>query len=118
MSEWEHQAELLAKIQKDWVQKLNKVGILLTNEVKKELGLVYPPASEAGEPPHLRTGELRRSIAWEVDETDLKVRVGTNKNYAGFLERGTTLMDARPFLKPVAEANAGVVKQIMQKPLS
>ena len=122
MPEFQHQKEFLDKLQKDWVKKLNTVGILLTNEIKKELGVVVDKQgvvrSAPGEPPRLETGELRRSIAFEVDAESLKVRAGTNKRYSGFLERGTKFMEPRPYIKPVAEANAGVVNLIMSKPMS
>jgi Bacteriophage HK97-gp10, putative tail-component len=60
----------------------------LRNSVIRRLGVKYPPASERGEPPHLRTGELRRSISTEVVEEGDKIiaRCGTNKSYAKYLE--------------------------------
>ena len=116
--EFKHQKEFLTKLNAHWCKQLNVAGILLSNQVKQELGKVSPPASSPGEPPGLRTGELRRSIAWEVDGESLKCRVGSNKSYSKYLEMGTSKMDARPYLKPVVEANQGVIASILHKPMS
>lgn len=61
-----------------------------------------PPPSAPGQPPHKATGDLGRSV--QIDrshvESDLKARVGTNKVYGRWLEYGTRIMAARPWMRP------------------
>ena len=59
--------------------------------------------SAPGEPPHLRSGNLRRSYHVEFDEPTLTAKVGSDPslaNYAAALEIGTRHMAARPHLLP------------------
>jgi len=59
-------------------------------------------ASAPGDPPAVDSGRLRQSIvALKVDQ--FRWRVGTNVEYALYLEFGTRRMAPRPFLRPAAE---------------
>lgn len=61
---------------------LERAAIILQNEVKDNL-------SDRSGKPQVRTGNLRRSIQVDISESDnLKVRVGTNSNYAAIQEFG------------------------------
>lgn len=55
------------------------------------------------------TGRLRSSIGHEIGTIGGEVAgtVGTNVEYAGYLEFGTYKMSARPFLRPAAQAVLG-----------
>jgi phage gpG-like protein len=55
--------------------------------------------STPGNPPAKQTGRLRASVTYEVDETRMVGRVGTNVLYGLFLELGTSRMAARPWLR-------------------
>jgi HK97 gp10 family phage protein len=56
---------------------------------------------EAQELAPVRTGELRDSIhKEEIDE--LNVAVGSDKQYAGYVEYGTSKMAAQPYLTPAS----------------
>ena len=90
IDEWER------RLHERMANNLETAAIYLENEVKKELGQKYPPASLAGEFPHLRSGELRRSITHEVDRSKLVARVGSNKKYSRYLERSTSTMEGPP----------------------
>jgi HK97 gp10 family phage protein len=61
------------------------------------------------------TGRLRASITYEIDETRLIARVGTNVIYAIFVEMGTIKMVARSFLRAALEVVRpkipGILKQ-------
>jgi HK97 gp10 family phage protein len=46
------------------------------------------------------TGALRESLDREVDGAALVARIGSNLNYAGYVEYGTEKMDAEPYLRP------------------
>ena len=51
-------------------------------------------------------GRLRSSITWEVvrEGGDLSAKVGTNVEYAPFVELGTRYMRAQPYLVPALAA--------------
>lgn len=55
-----------------------------------------------GEPPHLRTGQLARSIDQETFRRgdEFTARVGTNLKKGFWLETGTRFMAPRPYLRP------------------
>lgn len=51
------------------------------------------------------TGRLRNSISNTAKIDELAVYVGTNVEYAEYVERGTLHMDAQPYLKPAVVQN-------------
>lgn len=57
--------------------------------------------SRPGEPPGVRTGNLRASIHVET-RSEFERAVVTGVDYAAFLEFGTRHMQARPFMLPMA----------------
>lgn len=59
-------------------------------------------ASAPGDAPAVNTGRLRQSIT-ALRISPLHWRVGTNVDYALYLEFGTRRMAARPFLRPAAD---------------
>lgn len=75
-----------------------------------------PSPSAPGEPPGVKTGTLRRSIDWEIDEgrNELIGRIGTATEYAIFLEFGTSRgLVARPFLRPALAKNKSKIAKIL-----
>ena len=48
-------------------------------------------------PSYIRTGRLKNSISHAVDDND--VYIGTNLEYASYVELGTSRMAPRPFLR-------------------
>ena len=56
------------------------------------------------------TGNLRNSITHEVEGQEAKV--GTNVEYAPFVELGTSKQAAQPYLNPALEQNKGNIKRI------
>jgi HK97 gp10 family phage protein len=65
-------------------------------------------ASAPGQPPAIDTGRLVGSVFSTGVERiggDLAVRVGTNTEYAIYLEQGTERMAARPFIAPAVLNN-------------
>lgn len=115
----------LDEIRKDQTKKMQKAVRLVRNEVVKSLGVKVgrnangrvTERSKPGEPPRLETGELRRSIATEVDTDRGEVvgRVGTNKEYAKYLELPAYLN--RPFLLPAVARTKDQVANIFKTPL-
>ncbi len=61
------------------------------------------------------TGNLRNSITNAVD--DKSAYVGTNVEYAPYVELGTSRAKAQPFIKPAATKHSDVYKRIVQDEL-
>jgi HK97 gp10 family phage protein len=59
------------------------------------------------------TGNLRNSIT-HVTEGDSAVYVGTNTEYAAYVELGTSRTRAQPYLRPAVERNSSTYKQIIK----
>lgn len=74
--------------------------------VEGEAKALCPVSTEATRPggPH---GELRQSITSQTD--GLTAEVGTNKEYAAYVEFGTYKMAAQPYLVPALKGKQGEV---------
>jgi HK97 gp10 family phage protein len=104
-------------------QGFKKGGILATRDLKRSLttgsrsGRVYViggkkhTASAAGEMPAKVSGELARSVGYEVGNKQLII--GEAAPHAGYLEDGTSKMEARKHLKPVVERNAAEIGRLL-----
>jgi HK97 gp10 family phage protein len=55
------------------------------------------------------TGRLRSSISWavQIGGEGIVGRVGTDVEYAPYVEFGTSRMRAQPYLRPAIQAGAG-----------
>ncbi len=103
-------------------QSLGRPGPLpvqLTGERRKrreasiEAGGEQAQASKPGEPPRLRLGTLRASIANEATNNGLTQRVGTPLKYGYWLEWGTLKMKPRPWLRPALRNHTRQIMAIM-----
>ena len=57
--------------------------------------------------PNVITGRLRSSIYWKLDQggdRGLRAFIGSDVEYAGYVELGTDRAPAYPFLRPALEA--------------
>lgn len=96
-------------------RNLARAAIHMVNETKRTLNETrYPPASVPGASPAIRTGLLKNSIAWRLDETELVAYVGTTVVYGKMLELGTSTMQPRPFLVPTFERESGNIAKIIR----
>lgn len=59
------------------------------------------------------TGRLRNSITHQQESENVEV-IGTNVDYAPYVELGTSKMSARPFLRPAAEGHAAEYAAILK----
>lgn len=73
--------------------------------------------SKPGQPPNSDTGILVKSIAFDVDKTNLKGKVGTNLMYGVWLEFGNERMPARPWLRPAYFRHVKEIQVNMAKAL-
>jgi HK97 gp10 family phage protein len=66
-------------------------------------------ATGVGGGPNVRSGRLRASISTRLgsDAQGVYCDVGSNVEYAGFVELGTRYMRARPYLRPALPAAIG-----------
>lgn len=60
------------------------------------------------------TGRLRSSITHTVDEKNGAAYIGTNVEYAPYVELGTVKQEAQPFLKPAASDYGETYRNIME----
>lgn len=61
------------------------------------------------------TGRLRNSISHDV--RDKEVYIGTNVEYAPYVEMGTSRTRAQPFLKPAATEHSDEYKKLIETEL-
>ena len=81
----------------------------------EEVGLVSEGYAKRACP--VDTGRLRNSITHIVDEGTRHVIIGTNVEYAPYVELGTRHQKPQPFLKPAANDHYSTYKGIFLKHL-
>ena len=81
----------------------------------EEIGLLAE--NYAAEKCPVDTGNLRGSIAYEVDTADNAVYIGTDVEYAPHVELGTSRQKAQPFLRPAASEHGERYRQVLEKAL-
>ena len=59
------------------------------------------------------TGNLRNSITHQQMDENTEV-IGTNVEYAPYVELGTIHMGARPYLRPASENHSGEYRRIIE----
>jgi len=62
------------------------------------------------------TGRLRASIEYRADEE--KVVIGSNVEYALYVEKGTRKQKAQPYLTPAVELHTNQIKGIVERYMS
>lgn len=84
------------------------------NAVREVTKLVYdtPPSGS-----YVRTGRLRNSITHKYEKDEKTVYVGTNVEYAPYVELGTRHMHERPFLRNAAQNYSDEYKAILEDAL-
>lgn len=82
----------------------------------EEVGLVAEGYAKRACP--VDTGRLRNSITHIVDEGTRHAVIGTNVEYAAYVELGTTRQKPQPYLKPAAEDHASTYGSIFRKHLA
>lgn len=82
---------------------LEKIGLLAENYAAKKCPV--------------DTGNLRGSITYEVDTDGRAVYIGTNVEYAPYVELGTSRQKAQPFLRPAASEHGAQYRQVLKKAL-
>lgn len=106
--------EILEALGEQLGQAMIAIGMAAESNAKQEITkAVYDtPESKSG---YVRTGRLRNSISYGVDTDEPAVYIGSNVEYAPYVELGTSKMRARPFLKPAVENYAGEYKDLLEQ---
>jgi HK97 gp10 family phage protein len=106
--------EILEALGEQLGQAMIAIGLTAESNAKQEITkAVYDtPESKSG---YVRTGRLRNSISYGVDTDEPAVYIGSNVEYAPYVELGTSKMRARPFLKPAVENYAGEYKDLLEQ---
>src|SRR5574344_2569895 len=94
----DNSAEILKAFEQATERGLEKIGLVAEGYAKK-----LTPVD---------TGRLRNSITHEVDGND--VYIGSNVEYAPYVELGTARQKAQPFLKPAATEHSQTYKGILK----
>lgn len=81
---------------------LEKIGLMAEGYAKKKCPV--------------DTGNLRNSITHQVDGD--AVYIGTNVEYAPYVELGTSRQKAQPFLRPAASEHGAQYRQVLKNALS
>ena len=69
-------------------------------------------AGEAKTRTPVNTGRLRNSIEYRVTEDD--AIIGTNVEYAPYVEYGTSRMRAQPYLRPALDENRRRINELLK----
>lgn len=102
---------------------MSKVDDAINKERKRRDNAIKKAAIFAEAEAKLRspvdTGQLRRSISHETEsnENESKARIGTNTEYAIWVELGSSKTKAQPFLRPSIEENLDKLREIIRKEL-
>lgn len=111
------QAKFRAKgerISSDMQKALNTCALKVERDIKANMTPNGPSAP--GEAPAVDTGRLRASITHRIehDGGESAAYVGTNVEYAPWLEFGTSRMRARPFMVPAMNRNREWIKATLK----
>lgn len=98
-----HLGEFLDALPEQIEQALIAIGMMAETHAKEECPV--------------DTGRLRNSITHEVQMNDKSVLIGSNVEYAAFVELGTSRMAAQPYLRPAAENHTSEYKEIVKSAL-
>ena len=93
--------EVLKGLSDAMERALNRIGLAAEGYAKKKCPV--------------DTGNLRNSITNEVVQPEKAVYIGTNVEYAAYVELGTVRTKAKPYLKPAATEHSVVYKRIIEE---
>lgn len=105
-------------IDKALVTALEECGLLGERFAKENLSEPKGGHKSGKDPrPNVDTGRLRASITHQISEAEKAVYIGTNVEYARYVELGTEHMKGWPYLKPAASAHGSDYRQVFEKHL-
>lgn len=108
MSDFEftsHADEVLEAFEKATANALTAIGMTAESYAKKEL---YPGHG-------LDTGRLRNSVSHAVKPSENAVYIGSNVEYAPYIELGTRNSRPIPFLRPAATEHTAEYEKLAKE---
>lgn len=105
----------LLEIREDNAQRIADAIDQALAKALEEVGLVAEGYAKKACP--VDTGRLRNSITHQVRPSEKSVYIGTNVEYAPYVELGTSRMEPQPFLRPAAADHEGTYKKIFESNL-
>ena len=108
--------EILEALGEQLGQAMIAIGLTAESNAKREVNKAVYDTPES--PNYKRTGRLLNSISYAVDTDEPAVYIGSNVEYAPYVELGTSKMRARPFLKPAVEKYAGEYQDLLKQAMS
>ena len=93
--------EIKAKIAAAKEKALESVGVFIVSETQSRCPV--------------DTGNLRGSYTHQVDSRNDKVVIGTDVEYAEYVEKGTSKSRKQPHLTPAAEENLGRIENLVKE---
>lgn len=113
--------EILGELDDAINRALEAIGMQVENYATKEL---EKPKEHASAPkgkdiirPNVDTGRLVNSITHQVSPDEEAVYVGTNVEYAAYVELGTQKSRAYPYLKPAVTEHVSELKSLAEDAL-
>ena len=100
-----HADEVLNELQQAKLRALETIGLVAEGYAKEKI-------REVGA---YDTGRLWNSISHAVSESEQAAVIGTNVEYAPYVELGTSKMDPRPYLQPAATNHIDEYRQIVDE---
>ena len=105
----------LLEVREDNAQRIADAIDQALAKALEEVGLVAEGYAKKACP--VDTGRLRNSITHQVRPSEKSVYIGTNVEYAPYVELGTSRMEPQPFLRPAAADHEGTYKKIFESEL-
>lgn len=96
---------------------LEEIGFTAENYAMQELTEEKPHKSPPTPRGSIDTGRLRASITHNVMDDEKAVYIGTNVEYAPYVELGTSKAPAYPFLRPAIQKHIEEYRDILEKRL-
>lgn len=105
----DNSGEIMKAFENALERGLEAVGMTAEGYAKRDCPVGTPEST--GIPGYIG-GTLRNSITFAV--RDDEVYIGSNVEYAPFVELGTSKMKAKPFLKPAASEHSSEYRKILE----
>lgn len=109
------QVSMSAKIDKNNTDEIKAMAEMAMQKALETIGLLAEGYAIKKAP--YDTGRLRASITHGVSMEEKCAYIGTNVEYAPYVEYGTVKMKARPYLKPAVMDHMDEYKAIMETEL-
>ena len=102
-------------VNEDNTEEVSQGIVRAIDRALEEIGLAAEGHAKRACP--VDTGNLRNSIAHAVEPSEDAVYVGTNVEYAPYVEMGTRRTAAQPFLRPAATEHGSTYRGILKRNL-